>query len=112
MPRSLISTTFRPIVQRLTPEAQLHPRKMREISHVSSPGLIRRYIRGLQVFDCLPTRSTVPNGLLKELQEVEPVALPERDVRAGKPLLGGLLKFDIARAAARVGTLGALDLLG
>ena len=85
---------------------------MREISHVSSPGRIRRYIRGLQVFDYLPTRSTVPNGLLKELQEVEPVALPERDVRAGKPLLGGLLKFDIARAAARVGTLGALDLLG
>ena len=28
------------------------------------------------------------NGLLKELQEVEPAALPERDVRAGKPLLG------------------------
>ena len=52
------------------------------------------------------------NGLLKELQEVEPVALPERDVRAGKPLLGGLLKFDLARAAVRVATLGALDLLG
>jgi exopolysaccharide biosynthesis polyprenyl glycosylphosphotransferase len=52
------------------------------------------------------------NGLLKELQEVEPVALPERDVRAGTPLLGGLLKFDLARAIARVATLAALDLAG
>jgi hypothetical protein len=54
----------------------------------------------------------VADGLLKELQEVEPVALPERDVRAGKPLLGSLLKFDLARGAVRVATLGALDLLG
>jgi exopolysaccharide biosynthesis polyprenyl glycosylphosphotransferase len=54
----------------------------------------------------------VANGLLKELQEVEPVALPERDVRAGKPLLGNLLKFDLARGAVRIATLGALDLLG
>ncbi len=52
------------------------------------------------------------NGLLKELQEVEPVALPERDVRAGTPLLGGVLKFDVARAVARVATLGFLDLAG
>ena len=52
------------------------------------------------------------NGLLKELQEVEPVALPERDVRAGKPLLGGLLKFDLARALARITTLAPLDLAG
>jgi exopolysaccharide biosynthesis polyprenyl glycosylphosphotransferase len=54
----------------------------------------------------------VANGLLKELQEVEPVALPERDVRAGKPLLGGLLKFDLARAVARVTVLATLDLAG
>ncbi|MEA2408865.1 MAG: hypothetical protein QOE69_2984 [Thermoleophilaceae bacterium] len=52
------------------------------------------------------------NGLLKELQEVEPVALPERDVRAGKPLLGGLLKFDLARSVVRVGILACLDLAG
>ncbi|MEA2366236.1 MAG: hypothetical protein QOI32_1748 [Thermoleophilaceae bacterium] len=52
------------------------------------------------------------NGLLKELQEVEPVALPERDVRAGKPLLGGLLKFDLARSVVRVGNLACLDLAG
>ena len=52
------------------------------------------------------------NGLLKELQEVEPVALPERDVRAGKPLLGGLLKFDLARTVTRIATLAALDLAG
>jgi exopolysaccharide biosynthesis polyprenyl glycosylphosphotransferase len=54
----------------------------------------------------------VANGLLKELQEVEPVTLPERDVRAGTPLLGGLLKFDLARAVTRVTVLGALDLAG
>ena len=52
------------------------------------------------------------NGLLKELQEVEPVALSERDVRAGMPLLGGLLKFDLARAVVRVTSLAALDLAG
>ena len=52
------------------------------------------------------------NGLLKELQEVEPVTLPERDVRAGKPLLGGLLRFDLTRALARIGILAALDLAG
>ena len=52
------------------------------------------------------------NGLLKELQEVEPLALPERDVRAGKPMLGGLLKFDLARAATRVAVLALLDLAG
>jgi lipopolysaccharide/colanic/teichoic acid biosynthesis glycosyltransferase len=54
----------------------------------------------------------VPNGLVKELQEVEPLALPPRDVRAGKPLLGGLLRFDFARGVARVTILAALDLAG
>jgi exopolysaccharide biosynthesis polyprenyl glycosylphosphotransferase len=54
----------------------------------------------------------VPNGLVKELQEIEPLALPERDVRAGKPLLGGLLRFDIGRAVIRISTLAALDLAG
>jgi exopolysaccharide biosynthesis polyprenyl glycosylphosphotransferase len=66
----------------------------------------------LQLFDYVPTGSTLANGLLKELQEVEPLELPARDVRAGKPLLGGLLKFDVARAVARVTTLGLLDLAG
>jgi exopolysaccharide biosynthesis polyprenyl glycosylphosphotransferase len=54
----------------------------------------------------------VANGLLKELQEVEPVALPERDVRAGTPLLGSVLKFELPRAALRVAVLGVLDLAG
>jgi exopolysaccharide biosynthesis polyprenyl glycosylphosphotransferase len=54
----------------------------------------------------------VANGLLKELQEVEPLALPARDVRAGTPVLGGLLKFDFARAVARITILAALDLAG
>ncbi len=51
-------------------------------------------------------------GLLKELQEVEPLTLPERDVRAGKPMLGGLLRFDLGRAVVRVATLAALDIAG
>ena len=56
----------------------------------------------------------MPNGLLKELQEIEPpVSLPERDVRASqKPLLSGLLRFDIGRAVVRIGTLAVLDLAG
>ena len=52
------------------------------------------------------------DGLLKELQEVEPLTLPERDVRAGKPMLGGLLRFDLGRAAVRITTLAALDIAG
>jgi exopolysaccharide biosynthesis polyprenyl glycosylphosphotransferase len=55
----------------------------------------------------------VPNGLLKELREVEPVSLPDRDVRAGKPLLlQGVLRFDTLRGLARVASLAALDLIG
>jgi exopolysaccharide biosynthesis polyprenyl glycosylphosphotransferase len=54
----------------------------------------------------------MPNGLIKELREVEPIALPERDVRAGRPVLSGVLRFDTVRAAARIVTLGALDLAG
>src|SRR5688572_13110005 len=71
-----------------------------------------RYIRPWQLFDYVPTRTTVPNGLVKELQEIEPLALPQRDVRASKPLLGGLLRFDVARAVIRITTLAALDLAG
>ena len=45
----------------------------------------------------------VPDGLLKELREVEPVSLPDRDVRAGKPLiLSSVLRFDTLRGLARV----------
>ncbi len=54
----------------------------------------------------------MPDGLVKELQEVEPLALPPRDVRAGKPLLSGLLRFDFARGVARVAILATLDLAG
>jgi exopolysaccharide biosynthesis polyprenyl glycosylphosphotransferase len=55
----------------------------------------------------------VPNGLVRELREVEPVSLPDRDVRAGKPLLlRAVLRFETLRAIARVGTLAALDLVG
>ncbi len=55
----------------------------------------------------------MPNGLVRELREVEPVALPDKDVRAGRPvLLRGVLRFNTARALARVGTLAALDVAG
>ncbi len=55
----------------------------------------------------------MPDGLVKELREVEPVTLPDRDVRAGKPLiLTGVLRFDTLRALIRLATLAALDLLG
>ena len=55
----------------------------------------------------------MPNGLVRELREVEPVTLPDRDVRAGKPLLlSSVLRFDTMRALARVTTLAALDLIG
>jgi exopolysaccharide biosynthesis polyprenyl glycosylphosphotransferase len=55
----------------------------------------------------------LPNGLVRELREVEPVSLPDRDVRAGKPLLlRAVLRFDTVRSIARVGTLAALDLAG
>jgi exopolysaccharide biosynthesis polyprenyl glycosylphosphotransferase len=53
----------------------------------------------------------LPNGLVKELREVEPATLPVRDVRAAQhPLLSGVLRFDTLRALARVTTLATLDL--
>jgi exopolysaccharide biosynthesis polyprenyl glycosylphosphotransferase len=56
----------------------------------------------------------VPEGLVKELREVEPTTpLPDRDVRAGKPLvLRSVLRFGTLRALGRIGILGALDLAG
>jgi exopolysaccharide biosynthesis polyprenyl glycosylphosphotransferase len=55
----------------------------------------------------------VPNGLVRELREVEPVDLPERDVRAGRPLiLRSVLRFDTLRAAARILILAGLDVVG
>jgi exopolysaccharide biosynthesis polyprenyl glycosylphosphotransferase len=53
----------------------------------------------------------VPNGLVKELREVEPVSLPDRDVRAAKPLLlHGVLRFDTFRTLSRIAILAALDI--
>jgi len=54
----------------------------------------------------------VANGLVKELREVEPATMPERDVRAGKPVLSGVLRYDLLRACARIATLATLDLVG
>ena len=53
----------------------------------------------------------MPSGLAKELREVEPaVALPERDVRAGRPLLlNSILRFETLRRLARVVALVAFD---
>ena len=54
------------------------------------------------------------NGLTEELQEVKPaVGLPERDVRAGRPLLlRAILGYETLRRVARVLVLAALDVLG
>jgi exopolysaccharide biosynthesis polyprenyl glycosylphosphotransferase len=53
----------------------------------------------------------VPNGLVRELREIEPVSLPERDVRAAKPLLlRGILRFDTLRSLTRVAILATLDI--
>ena len=56
----------------------------------------------------------MPEGLVKELREVEPTTpLPDRDVRASKPLLlRSVLRFDTVRALSRIAILGALDLAG
>jgi exopolysaccharide biosynthesis polyprenyl glycosylphosphotransferase len=55
----------------------------------------------------------LPDGLVRELREVEPISLPDRDVRAGKPLfLRSVLRFDTLRALARITTLAGLDLVG
>ena len=56
----------------------------------------------------------MPEGLVKELREVEPTTpLPDRDVRAGRPLvLRSVLRFDTVRALARLTVLVALDLAG
>jgi exopolysaccharide biosynthesis polyprenyl glycosylphosphotransferase len=56
----------------------------------------------------------LPSGLAKELRELEPaVALPDRDVRAGQPvLLRSVLRFETLRRVARVVALGALDVTG
>jgi exopolysaccharide biosynthesis polyprenyl glycosylphosphotransferase len=74
----------------------------------------RRYIGPVQLFQLgAEGIEQVPNGLVRELREVEPVSLPDRDVRAVKPiLLGGILRFDTLRALCRVAMLAALDIVG
>ena len=53
----------------------------------------------------------MPNSLVKELREVEPLSLPNRDVRAAKPLLlRGVLRFDTLRSLSRIAILAALDI--
>ncbi len=55
------------------------------------------------------------NGLARELREVkpaDPVALPSRDVRAGVPVLGGLMRFEMLRRGSRALLLAALDVAG
>jgi exopolysaccharide biosynthesis polyprenyl glycosylphosphotransferase len=49
----------------------------------------------------------VPNSLVTELREVEPASLPDRDVRAAKPML---LRYDTIRSLSRVAILAALDI--
>ena len=55
------------------------------------------------------------SGLAKELRDVKPAsrpptALPERDVRARRPIvLGTVMRYEALRRVARVAVLGALD---
>ncbi len=63
-----------------------------------------------------PAATTMSNGLARELREVkpaEPVVLPDRDVRARRPLLlASLLHFETLRRGARVAVLGVIDIAG
>ena len=53
----------------------------------------------------------MPNSPVKELREVEPLSLPNRDMRAAKPLLlRGVLRFDTIRTLSRIAILAALDI--
>jgi exopolysaccharide biosynthesis polyprenyl glycosylphosphotransferase len=58
----------------------------------------------------------MPNGLVKELQELKPpqaVQLPARDIRARKaPVRSALIRFEALRRLTRVVTLTALDVAG
>ena len=60
--------------------------------------------------------TTMGNGLARELREVqpaEPVVLPDRDVRARRPLLlASILHFETLRRGARVAVLGLIDIAG
>lgn len=55
------------------------------------------------------------NGVARELREVkpaEPAPAPLRDARAGQPVLGSILRYDVMRRGARVLVLGVLDVIG
>ena len=55
----------------------------------------------------------MPEGLLKELREIEPVSLPDRDVRAGRLLIPkAVLRLETLRSLVRIVVLTALDLAG
>jgi exopolysaccharide biosynthesis polyprenyl glycosylphosphotransferase len=58
----------------------------------------------------------MPNGLVKDLQELKPqdaAAFPARDVRSRKaPLRGVLIRYEALRRLTRVLVLGALDIAG
>src|SRR2546430_17345861 len=58
----------------------------------------------------------MPNGLVKELQELKPrdaVSLPARDIRARKtPVRSALIRYEAMRRLTRVVILTALDIAG
>src|SRR5215210_859397 len=60
--------------------------------------------------------STMPNGLAKDLKELNPreaALLPARDVRArNAPLRSALIRYGAVRRLTRVAVLGALDVAG
>jgi exopolysaccharide biosynthesis polyprenyl glycosylphosphotransferase len=60
--------------------------------------------------------ATMPNGLVKDLQELKPheaASLPARDIRARKrPVRSALIRFETLRRLTRVVILTALDIAG
>jgi exopolysaccharide biosynthesis polyprenyl glycosylphosphotransferase len=113
---------FRRDLEPLAPTFHWRDRKLRVFPHsVATPGgsvglnenLRCRYIGVAHLlYFRRPGNHQLANGLVKELREVEPATLPERDVRAGKPVLSGVLRYDLLRAVVRIVSLATLDLIG
>src|SRR5439155_24782254 len=75
-----------------------------------------RYIPAAPLLEITAGPATMPNGLVKELQELKPheaVSLPARDIRARKaPVRSALIRYEAMRRLTRVVILTALDIAG
>src|SRR3954451_5919436 len=75
-----------------------------------------RYIPAAPLWERAAGYPDMPNGLVKELQELKPrgaASLPARDIRARKtPVRSALIRYEAVRRLTRVLILGALDVAG